>query len=104
MANGRFLISRDATGAFRWVLRDDAGGTVSESTEGFIEHRACVASLERLRKLAAKAEVIDLTMPAKVIKPSGGGGGSGKSGKAASANRPASRPAAGSAPKKKGKR
>ena len=89
MANGRFLISRDATGAFRWVLRDDAGGAVTESSEGYIEHKACVASLERLRKLAAKAEVIDLTMPAKVIKPT------------ASKSKTAS---AGKASKKKGKR
>jgi len=95
MANGRFLISRGATGAFRWVLRDDAGGTVSESTEGFIEHRACIASLERLRKLAAKAEVIDLTMPAKVIKPSSG---SAKGAKGAPARKP------GGPAKKKGKR
>ncbi|MBY0307374.1 MAG: YegP family protein [Phycisphaerales bacterium] len=69
MATGRFLISRDANGAFRWVLRDGEGATVAESTEGFAEHRACSASLDRLRKTAAKAEVIDLTMPAKVIKP-----------------------------------
>lgn len=68
MPNGRFLISRDATGAFRWVLRDAAGGTVAESPEGFIEHKACAASLERLRKTCAKAEVVDLTMPATVIK------------------------------------
>jgi uncharacterized protein YegP (UPF0339 family) len=85
MGTGRFLISRDATGAFRWVLRDDAGGTVTESSEGYIEHKACVASLDRLRKLAAKAEVIDLTIPAKVIKPTGGGskakGGAAKAGK-----------------------
>ena len=69
MAIGRFLISRDATGAFRWVLRDEAGGTVSESTGGFTEHKACTASIQQLRKLCAKAEVVDLTAPAMVIKP-----------------------------------
>lgn len=73
MSSGRFLISRDATGAFRWVLRDAGGATVAESTEGFIEHKACEASLERLRKTCAKAEVLDLTMPAKVIRPKRGG-------------------------------
>jgi uncharacterized protein YegP (UPF0339 family) len=74
MTTGRFLISRDATGAFRWVLRDDAGSTLAESTDGFAEHKACAASLERLRKTCAKAEVVDLTMPAKVIKPKAGAG------------------------------
>lgn len=68
MSVGRFLISRDATGAFRWVLRDAGGATVAESTEGFIEHKACEASLDRLRKTCAKAEVVDLTMPATVLK------------------------------------
>ena len=72
MSTGRFLISRDATGAFRWVLRDGAGGTVAESTEGFIEHKACTVSLDHLRKTCAKAEIVDLTMPATVIKPTGG--------------------------------
>jgi uncharacterized protein YegP (UPF0339 family) len=71
MSMGRFLISRDATGAFHWVLRDAAGATVTESAEGYTEHKACIASLANLRKLAANAEVIDLTMPAKVIKPKG---------------------------------
>lgn len=94
MSIGRFLISRDATGAFRWVLRDAAGGTVSESTEGFIEHRACLASLDRLRKLAAKAEVIDLTQPAKVIKPT----------KTKKSPAPKTKGAPAKATKKKGKR
>jgi len=72
MANGRFLISRDATGAFRWVLRDADGGAVSESPGGYPTSKACAAEVERLRKLIAKAEVIDLTQPATVIKAKGG--------------------------------
>lgn len=91
MSIGRFLISRDATGAFRWVLRDSAGGTVAESTEGFIEHKACTASLDRLRKTCAKAEIVDLTMPATVIKPKG-------------VKKPAKKAAASKPTKKKGKR
>lgn len=94
MSIGRFLISRDATGAFHWVLRDAAGGTVTESAEGYTEHKACIASLANLRKLAAKAEVIDLTMPAKVIKPKG---------IARAKVKPAAKPAAKSA-KERGKR
>ena len=93
MSVGRFLISRDATGAFRWLLRDAGGATIAESIEGFIEHKACEASLDQLRKTCAKAEVVDLTMPATVLKAK------------SSKSKPAKKAAAAEAkPKKKGKR
>lgn len=71
MSNGRFLISRDATGAFCWVLRDAAGEALCQCRAGHATAKACAADVQALRKTVARADLIDLTQPATAIKPKG---------------------------------
>ncbi|NUW36520.1 DUF1508 domain-containing protein [Nonomuraea sp. SMC257] len=57
---GRYLISRDETGTFRFALVAANGQTVAVG-EGFATKAACVNGIESVRRIAPDATVEDRT-------------------------------------------
>lgn len=57
---GRYVISRDETGGFRFALIAGNGQTVAVG-EGFATKAACVNGIESVRRIAPDATVEDHT-------------------------------------------
>ncbi len=52
-----FVISRDWSGNYVWLLRDDQGRVVETSTRRYDTYEACRQAIDRVRRCALTAEV-----------------------------------------------
>lgn len=86
MAKGKFVVSKDAAGEYRWVLKAPNGEVISDSSEGYKALKDCVNGLNLVIKYGKAAAIEDLT------------------GEMKSAKKPAAKKAAKAAPKKKAKK
>lgn len=73
MANGKFVISKDAAGEFRWLLREGAGKPIADSAGGFNTHADCLKNVHLVIQNAKTAAVEDTTghAPAPKGTPAG---------------------------------
>lgn len=57
----KYVVSKDAAGEFRWLLKASNGEPIADSNEGYKAHKECLAAVGRLRKYATTKSVEDTT-------------------------------------------
>jgi len=58
----RFVIYKDNKGEYRWRFRASNGEIVADSAEGYIYKRDCEHGRDLVRREAATADLVDLTL------------------------------------------
>lgn len=60
MAKGKFEISKDKKGEFRWVLKASNGQVIATGGEGYTTLASCKNGIESVKKNAPEADVLEV--------------------------------------------
>lgn len=57
----KFELFKDKKGEFRWRLKADNNQVIADSAEGYKQKASCKHGIDKVKELAKKAKVDDLT-------------------------------------------